>query len=123
MFNEIINYINQGKFKEAEKKLKNIINKNPDSDTAYYLMGYINLKINRIEDSLKFFKKALDINEKTDYLFAYAEVLTRKNLYYDAENCYKKILSKEPRNEPSTVNLAYIYLLTKNFVNYIQKQK
>ena len=47
MFNEIINYINQGKFKEAEKKLKNIINKNPDSDTAYYLMGYINLKINR----------------------------------------------------------------------------
>jgi len=116
MFNEIINYINQGKFKEAEKKLKNIINKNPDSDTAYYLMGYINLKINRIEDSLKFFKKALDINEKTDYLFAYAEVLTRKNLYYDAENCYKKILSKEPRNEPSTVNLAYIYLLTKNFV-------
>ena len=117
MFDDVINKINNGNFVEAEKILKPLIKKNPKDSKSLYLMGYIYLRTNNFDKSLKFFYQALLIEETIENLFAYAEVLTIKKNLLEAKKIYQKIILKDANNEPGLVNLGYIYFLLKDYKN------
>ena len=115
MNNDVIEKINVGEYIEAKKILNELIIKDPENSKINYLMGFVNLKLSKIDDSLEYFKKSVNISPNIENLFAYADLLTRKKKFVDAEDCYRKILKLDKNNEPSLVNLGYIYLLIQEY--------
>ena len=115
MNSDVIEKINEGKYVEAKKILDILIIKSPENSKIYYLMGFVNLKLSKIDDSLEYFKKSVNISPNIENLFAYADLLTRKRKFIGAEDCYKKILKLDKNNEPSLINLGYIYLLIQEY--------
>ena len=79
MLNDVINKINKKEYTEAEKILKKIIVNNSKNSRAHYLLGILYLKLNKIDESYLSLKKSLSLNESIEYLFAYAEVLLKKD--------------------------------------------
>ena len=115
MNNDVIEKINAGKYTEAKNILNKLIKQYPENSRIHYLMGFVNLKLLKFDDSLEYFKKSVNILPNIENLFAYADLLTRKKNFFTAEHCYKKILELDKNNEPSLINLAYIYLLLQKY--------
>ena len=115
MYDDIVNKINKGNFVEAEKICKEVIKKDKNNSQFYYLLGLIYLKTGQIDESLNFFSKAIKLNSKVDYLFAYAEALIKNNNLNYAIKTYKKIISIDQNNEPTLVNLSHTYFLIENY--------
>ena len=115
MLYDAINKINKKEYKESEKILKKIIINNSKNSRAHYLLGIVYLKLNKIDKSYVSLKKSLLLNESIEYLFAYAEVSLKKNFLLEAESSYKKILKKDPNNEHTIINIAYLYLMKNQY--------
>jgi len=115
MHNDVIKKINEGNYVEAKKILDKLIVQNPKNSKTFYLMGFVKLKLLKIDDSLEYFKKSVRISPNIENLFAYADLLVRKKKFIDAEDCYKKIFKLDEKNEPSLINLGYVYLLIQEY--------
>ena len=58
----ILNLINQGKYEEAKRNLLVIIKKDEEDAEAYNLLGYIERQLQNYILAIKFYKRALAIN-------------------------------------------------------------
>ena len=58
----ILNLINQGKYEEAKRNLLVIIKKDEEDAEAYNLLGYIERQLQNYILAIKFYKRALTIN-------------------------------------------------------------
>ena len=58
----ILNLVNQGKYEEAKRNLLVIIKKDEEDAEAYNLLGYIERQLQNYILAIKFYKRALDIN-------------------------------------------------------------
>ena len=58
----ILNLINQGKYEEAKRNLLVIIKKDEEDSDAYNLLGYIERQLQNYILAIKFYKRALAIN-------------------------------------------------------------
>ena len=58
----ILNLINQGKYEEANRNLLVIIKKDEEDAEAYNLLGYIERQLQNYILAIKFYKRALAIN-------------------------------------------------------------
>ena len=58
----ILNLINQGKYEEAKLNLLEIIKKDEEDAEAYNLLGYTERQLQNYISAIKFYKKALTIN-------------------------------------------------------------
>ena len=58
----ILNLVNQGKYEEAKRNLLVIIKKDEEDAEAYNLLGYIERQLQNYILAIKFYKRALAIN-------------------------------------------------------------
>ena len=58
----ILKFINQGEYKKAKKNLLVIIKKDKGDSEAYNLLGYTERQLQNYISAIKFYKKALTIN-------------------------------------------------------------
>ena len=58
----ILNLINQGKYEEAKRNLLVIVKKDEEDAEAYNLLGYIERQLQNYILAIKFYKRALAIN-------------------------------------------------------------
>ena len=115
MYDDIVNKINKGNYVEAEIICKDLIKKNKKNSDYFYLLGLIYLKTKKFDQSSIFFSKAIKINKKIDYFFAYAEALVKNNHLDEAIKAYESIISIDKNNEPTLVNLSHTYFLIENY--------
>lgn len=91
----------------AHSTLIGMIKKYPQSYSAYYNMGVLDLRNNELEAALECFKKAIDCNKKFAPAY-YNLALTYFNLanYNEAYKEFKTALKLSPKNADIYYNLA-----------------
>lgn len=99
--------INLGKFEEAERSLKEVLNQNPNSVELLNLQAELSLKLGsafwekgEVDRSLDYLIKALEINPyNRNVVFKCGEVLTTLEQFESAKNLYSSYLQKNPDDQ------------------------
>jgi len=93
-------YIKAGNYEKAVEKLRELVTREPGSDSAYAILGNAYKKLGRTEECEEVYKKAIDLNP--DNLIAQNNIA---NLYRDtgrylsAEKHYREALRISPDNK------------------------
>jgi arylsulfatase A-like enzyme/Tfp pilus assembly protein PilF len=98
------------KMDQAEKKIKEVLNRDPSVLEARYILGNIYSKQNKYDEAIGEFKKALEID--SDYyeaIFGIALAYKRKGNYDEAILGFKRMLDLDPRDTKSFLHLGDIY--------------
>ncbi|OGU61296.1 MAG: hypothetical protein A2V66_05025 [Ignavibacteria bacterium RBG_13_36_8] len=126
-------YINQSLYDKAEESLLKEIEKNPSSDEALYLLGWLNGEKGNIEGMLDYFNKSIKVSKKyqdeikQSRTYHWATSFNKGVAFYnratkaterDSTNKYLVFASKqfenaiicEPDSSISYENLAYAYI-------------
>jgi len=103
-------YIKESKFNEAAKRLKKLLEANPDAKTLR-MYGYLSLKLGDYQKAVESYKKAIELEPQISSYFNYA--LALQNLGKDerkAKEIYEKIIDTIPVFAMSANNLAFYYV-------------
>ena len=103
-------YIKESKFNEAAKRLKKLLEANPDAKTLR-MYGYLSLKLGDYQKAVESYKKAIELEPQISSYFNYA--LALQNLGKDerkVEEIYQKIIDTIPVFAMSANNLAFYYV-------------
>ena len=83
----LILYLNE-KYTEAEETFGQLIILNEQNYFYYNILGVININQNKYEDAIKYYKKALEINNKyPKCLFNYSVLLSNQGKYEESCRC------------------------------------
>lgn len=115
-YNRLAEYYHEtGKFEEALKSLKMVLQKNPDNEKALHLTGLILLKMNQPEKAAEHFKylasfweKKAPNNETRGIALAnQARALYQDRKFIDAENLYRQIPKDHPLYRKVQMEIAW----------------
>ncbi|MBW4445348.1 MAG: tetratricopeptide repeat protein [Spirirestis rafaelensis WJT71-NPBG6] len=98
---------NQGDFTGAEKVLRSLIKKFPESSYGHYQLGNVLFRQNKKEDAIKEYQKAISLNSK--YALAYnaiGQVFASQQQWSEAIAEYQKALTINPEYGEALANLA-----------------
>lgn len=103
-FEDISNYNN------AVQELKQIVEEiNPKNYFAFYRLAHCYKKLGEMDEALKYFDKAIDMNPEFDSAWNDKGVLLRElDRKDDAIECYEKALEKNPNNRMANLNMCSI---------------
>ncbi|HEC77143.1 MAG TPA: tetratricopeptide repeat protein [Thermoplasmatales archaeon] len=88
----------EGDYEEAIKFIDDVIKKN-DDERIWITKGTILMDLNEMEDAIKCFDKALEINANNDFAIAFKGVtLYRIGEENEGEKCFDEVLSMNPKN-------------------------
>lgn len=96
--NKINELIDQGLFDEAERYGLSLLKGNLDDFDLYYSLGFCSYQLNRINEAMDYFLKALTLNKKMAvawYSLGYA-YFHNKNKTEKATECLKKAIKYSP---------------------------
>ena len=106
----LLKHYNAGNYVHVLQETERLNKKYPENSFLFNLSGSCLQKIGRLEDSKKFFNFAIKI-EKSN-LAALNNLGNSHKLLYEfdeAEDCFKKVLNKNPNHIQSTINLGNLY--------------
>jgi tetratricopeptide (TPR) repeat protein len=110
LFNTGLALYQNGKFKEAIPPLKRLLDLSPDDEMAMVLLGTINLQIDSLDESEKYYQRALYVNSKNiDALNNLSLVYYKQKRYEAAISELSQSLSVQPNNADTLLTLATIY--------------
>ncbi|EKE02771.1 MAG: hypothetical protein ACD_20C00335G0002 [uncultured bacterium] len=99
----------EGNFEGAERLYREILEQNPNNDTALYCLGIMARQLGHYAAAISYLNKAIEINPNFEY---YKDL---GNIYFDlsrgeeAVECYKKVLEINPDDIEINHNLGLIY--------------
>ena len=111
-----VNRYNEGKHDAAKEILKNILEKDQDSDAAWYYLAMTSLATKDVETAETCLKRAVDL-DPGNYWYSYRlagiySVTSRNELTVDI---YEKLLKDFPRKSELYFDLAELYAAQKEF--------
>ncbi len=82
-----LNYFKQGKYVEAAQEFQALVDQSPEYDYGYYILGLSFLKMDKLPDAEKNFRKAVEINgDKFEYHHGLAQTLMGRKQYRETVN-------------------------------------
>ncbi|MBU4349463.1 tetratricopeptide repeat protein [bacterium] len=99
-----------GKSGAAEKEYRNALQINPNYAEAYNGLGYILVNLKRYDEAEKEYRKALQIDPYYENALLCLGVLLDRSNKKEAEDCYKKVIEKNPNNIKARATYAYFLL-------------
>ena len=103
--------IKRHKNSDAEKILKNTIEKNSRYINAYNTLGYLYLSENRAQNAIELFKDGLSKNpDNIELLMGLSDIYSRQKMYADAEQLIVKIINLNPEVYSYKAALATLYV-------------
>jgi lipopolysaccharide biosynthesis regulator YciM len=106
----LLKHYNAGNYIHVLQETERLNKKYPENSFLFNLSGSCLQKIGRLEDSKKFFNFAIKIEKNN--LAAINNLGNSHKLLYEfdeAEDCFIKILNKNPNHIQSTINLGNLY--------------
>ena len=104
---EATHHHNQGRFTEAERLYRSILNVDPNQPVALHLLGVLAQQANQSETALELISKAVSI--KPDYFKAHSNlgnVLNEMNYFDRAVKCFHRAIEIEPKYAQAHGNLG-----------------
>ncbi|KMT66293.1 XrtA/PEP-CTERM system TPR-repeat protein PrsT [Catenovulum maritimum] len=107
-----VTYAHQGKQEQAIQKLKKL----QSAGGVELLLGYIYLEEGMKQEALALARRLIDTNQEVSVSVKnfYAACLMSNSFIQEAKREFEQILQKEPGYKPAAINLARIYVLTKD---------
>ena len=107
---EILEYFKLGKFNLAEKRLAKLIQKLPENYVLYNLYGIILASQSKFTESIKQFKKAININSNiSEAHYNLGNALSRIEKYSEAIDSYYKAIKIKSDYEKAYNNLGIVF--------------
>ncbi len=125
IFHNSIIQENNKNYKNAIAEIMKIYDANKNSYTFNIRLGWLNYLNNDLENSVKYYKNAINI--KPNSIEAYLGItlpLSKQNNWETVQNSYKNILKIDSKNYTANLRLGQIYLNNSDFSaakNYLEK--
>ena len=121
---QILKELKSGKFNKVVLDTEKLLKKYQDKGYLYNICGLAHQRLNNIENSVFYFKKAIslepeDLGHKNNLANSYIYL----NQYEEAENIFKQILISNSENPPALVNYARLKNILLDFKNSIELLK
>lgn len=108
-------YIQQKEFSKAVIELKNVVQLNPKSDTAYYELGEVHLKLQQAKEAFQAFSRAASINpDNTKAQLKVGQILLLGRQTAEARKRAELILEKSPESVEGLSLLSGVQLQEKD---------
>jgi tetratricopeptide (TPR) repeat protein len=121
-YNQLITFINERNYLEAENKSLELIKKNTHNTPLFFnLFGLVNQKLKKIDLAYKSFEKALALDSKfCPALFNLGMMKFETNFYEQAIFYFNKTLEVDPNNYDCNLMLAESYAKLRQFDHAIR---
>jgi len=111
-----MNYFRAGKYVEAAAEFQALVETSPDYDYGYFILGHSFLKMNKPNDAIENFRKAIDLNgDKFEYHYGLAGA-------YVAAGNFQRALAALNEAEPLVGNNAYAFHSLRGTAEYQLKK-
>ena len=111
-----------GDLNKAEELFKKVLEKNPNSDVAYYELANIYYRYNDYEDALIYAEKAASIDPGNIWYQQLQADLFQKNGQYDnATKVFASLVKTEPENLDYRYQLAIAYIYSGEYHHAIKE--
>ena len=102
--------VTEEKMDKAEKKIKNILNKDPSVLEARYILGNIYSKQKKYDEAIEEYKKALEVDpEYYESIFGIALAYKKSGKYDEAIVGFKRLIDIDPKDTKPLLHLGDIY--------------
>jgi predicted TPR repeat methyltransferase len=99
----------EGKLAEAEQMYRQALRWQPDHPDAYHLLALLAAQLNRADDALPLFERAIALNPTVpEYHANYGNALTIAGRSVDAEAAFEKAIALRPNFPEALMNLATV---------------
>ena len=106
----------QGKYKEAENILLNLLSSDPDDESVLALMAQVKMQLDDYKKAEELINSALAINPESAYFFFIkAQIYIHNETFDDAESTLKQAITLDPLEADYYAALASIKLWRKKF--------
>ena len=101
-----------GRYEEAIMIYEDVLTKNPTDPQVHYLLGASKKSLNKTQEALIAFQKAVELDESHQQAWEQiGDLLMNRMDYRGAENAFLKSTSLNPSSAPSWEGLAQTYLI------------
>jgi arylsulfatase A-like enzyme/Tfp pilus assembly protein PilF len=98
------------KMDQAEKKIKDVLNKDPSVLEARYILGNIYSKQKKYDEAIEEYKKALEVDpEYYESIFGIALAYKKSGKYDEAIVGFKRLIDIDPKDTKPLLHLGNIY--------------
>ncbi|GAH67411.1 unnamed protein product, partial [marine sediment metagenome] len=102
--------VTEEKMDQAEKKIKDVLNKDPSVLEARYILGNIYSKQKKYDEAIEEFKKALEVDpEYYESIFGIALAYKKSGKYDEAIVGFKRLIDIDPKDTKPLLHLGDIY--------------
>lgn len=102
--------VTEEKMDRAEKKIKDVLNKDPSVLEARYILGNIYFRQKKYDDAVEEYKKALEVDpDYYEAIFGLALAYKREGKHDDAIIGFKRMIDIDPRDTKPFLHLGDIY--------------
>ena len=116
--------VTEEKMEEAERKIKDVLNKDESVLEARYILGNIYLKQKKYDEAIEEYKKSLAVDpDYYDAIFGLARAYKRAENYDEAIVGFERMISIDSRDTKSYWHLADIYLEKKEYDKALEYMK
>jgi len=100
---------NEGDLEKAKGLYKETLNRNPQNDTALYLLGILFFQVKETKTAVEYIKKAITINPNAEYYKDLGEIYFEINNINNSIECFEKSLKLNPNQGEiyNSLGLAY----------------
>lgn len=110
-----------GKLEEAKREINTYLGENPGNEFAWTLLGHIESDTDHDSVAMAAYKKALDVNPRTDEAIIGLGILSRKKGEYGkAADYYYRALEIDPNSADAYSSLVVINLKRKEFKKAVE---
>ena len=124
-FNLGLNYFKMAKYGESVVALEKLVKYQPDNDKALYLLGNGLGNLGRLDEAIHYLERCMAVNDRyVDAAILLGKAYGLKGDPSKTVKLYLKILPYAPDNFEILYNLAFSYLLLKQYessIPYLQK--
>jgi len=102
--------VTEEKMDQAEKKIEDVLNKDPSVLEARYILGNIYSKQKKYDEAIEEYKKALDVDPDYDEaIFGIALAYKKAGKYDEAIVGFKRLIDIDPKDTKPFLHLGDIY--------------
>lgn len=102
--------VTEERMDEAEKKIKDVLGKDPSVLEARYILGNIYSKQKKYDEAIEEFRKALEVDpDYYDAILGMATTYKKAGMFDEAIVGFKRMVEMDPRDTKSFLHLGDIY--------------
>jgi len=103
-------FVTEERMDEAEKKIKDVLGKDPSVLEARYILGNIYSKQNKYDEAIEEFRKALEVDpDYYEAIFGMAITYKKGGMFDEAIVGFKRMVEMDPKDTKSFLHLGDIY--------------